>query len=47
MKILLIEDNPGDIGLIQSVFEASRAGNWLHVARDGDEALAFLRREAP
>lgn len=43
MDILLVEDNPGDIRLMQEVFRgmASR----LTIARDGEQALAYLRRE--
>ena len=45
-RILLVEDNPGDVRLVR---EALREGGWrsdLHVANIGSVALAFLRREA-
>jgi chemotaxis family two-component system response regulator Rcp1 len=44
-EILLVEDNPADIRLTQEVFEEIGAPHRLHVARDGEEALAMLRRE--
>jgi two-component system, chemotaxis family, response regulator Rcp1 len=44
-EILLIEDNPGDVLLIQEALRTSGTGSRLHVAEDGTEAMAFLRRE--
>ena len=44
-EILLVEDNPADIRLTQEVFEEIGAPHHLHVARDGEEALAMLRRQ--
>ena len=42
INILLVEDNPGDVRLIQ---EAMRENNFkLHVVKDGMEALDFLFR---
>ncbi|MGQ9780623.1 MAG: response regulator [Bacillota bacterium] len=47
-EILLVEDNPGDIRLIREAFREGKFANRLHVATDGEEALAFLRnRDAP
>ena len=45
MIILLVEDNPGDVGLIKIAFRESKLNNRLLVARDGEEALQFLRHE--
>jgi CheY-like chemotaxis protein len=45
VELLLVEDNLGDVRLIQEAFEETRANVNLHVARDGLEALAFLRQE--
>ena len=45
VEILLVEDNPGDIILIQEVLANSKIINNLHITMDGVEALAFLRRE--
>ena len=47
IEILLVEDNEPDILLTQEAFRDARIANCLHVARDGVEALAFLRREPP
>lgn len=44
-EILLVEDNPADIRLTQEVFEEIGIPHHLHVARDGEEALAMLRRQ--
>jgi two-component system, chemotaxis family, response regulator Rcp1 len=45
IDILLVEDNPGDVRLTLELLRESKVRNNLHVARDGVEAMAFLRRE--
>jgi CheY-like chemotaxis protein len=45
VEILLVEDNPGDVRLTQEAFKEGKVRNNLHVAVDGVEAMAFLRRE--
>jgi len=45
VKILLVEDNKGDIGLIEEVFESAKIQNKLYVVEDGEEAMLFLRGE--
>lgn len=45
IEILLVEDNPGDVRLIQEALRESTRPNTTHVVRDGVEAMAFLRRE--
>ncbi|MBV9895065.1 MAG: response regulator [Chloroflexi bacterium] len=45
IEILLVEDNPGDVRLTIEGLNEGKVRNNLHVARDGVEALAFLRRE--
>ncbi|AXH00249.1 response regulator [Deinococcus wulumuqiensis] len=45
IEILLTEDNPADILLTEEAFEEAEFPCRLHVARDGVEGLAFLRRE--
>ena len=45
MEILLVEDNEGDVGLVEEVFEEGRINNNLSVAEDGEEAMFFLRKE--
>jgi CheY-like chemotaxis protein len=41
--VLLVEDDPGDIVLIQEAFEHNKVRNRLHVVGDGVEAMDFLR----
>ena len=45
IEILLVEDNPGDVRLTLEALRDGKVQNTLHVARDGVEAIAFLRRE--
>jgi chemotaxis family two-component system response regulator Rcp1 len=45
--ILLVEDNPADVVLTRENLELSKILHELHVASDGVEAMAFLRREPP
>ena len=42
IKILLVEDNPGDIRLTQETFLDAGLTNKLDVVNDGEEALAYL-----
>jgi len=45
IELLLVEDNPGDIRLTrEAIMEAGLEVN-LSVAMNGDDAMAFLRRE--
>ncbi|MEF2277341.1 response regulator [Deinococcus sp. YIM 134068] len=45
IQILLVEDNAADILLTEEAFSEAEFPHTLHLARDGVEALAFLRRE--
>jgi len=45
MEILLVEDNPGDVRFTAEVLKEAQVRNNLSVAKDGVEAIAFLRRE--
>ena len=45
VEILIVEDNEGDVGLIEEVFEESKIKNSLHVAEDGEEAVLYLHGE--
>jgi chemotaxis family two-component system response regulator Rcp1 len=45
IEVLLVEDSPGDVRLTQEAFREANASIHLHVATDGVEAMAFLRRE--
>ncbi|MBX6369827.1 MAG: response regulator [Rhodospirillales bacterium] len=47
VEILLVEDNPGDARLTQEALKEGKIRNNLHHAKDGVEALQFLRREGP
>lgn len=44
IEILLVEDNPGDIDLIREALESSKIFNTLSVVNDGEQAIAFLRK---
>jgi two-component system, chemotaxis family, response regulator Rcp1 len=43
--ILLIEDNPGDVRLIQEFFKEHKIANTLTIVKDCTEALSFLRQQ--
>ena len=45
IEILLVEDNPGDVRLTKEALKDAKVRNNLHVAMDGVEALAFLRKQ--
>jgi chemotaxis family two-component system response regulator Rcp1 len=46
IEILLVEDNPADVRLTVEVFKQAKLRNTLHVAEDGETALAMLRDPA-
>jgi len=43
-SIMLVEDNPMDLDLTLRAFSKKKFGNQVHIARDGEEALAFMPR---
>ena len=43
VHILLVEDNEGDIILTREALKEGKIKNEISVARDGEEALAFLK----
>jgi len=45
IEVLLVEDSPGDVRLTQEAFRDANPSIRLHVASDGVEAMAFLRKE--
>ena len=45
IKVLLVEDSPGDVRLTQEAFRDAKGPIHLHVVSDGVEAMAFLRHE--
>ncbi|BCS52242.1 response regulator [Geobacter sp. SVR] len=42
VEILLVEDNPADVHLLQEAFQESRIANHLSVVKDGELAMDFL-----
>ena len=43
--ILLVEDNPADVRLTREALVNGKIQHELHIARDGVEAMAFLRNQ--
>lgn len=47
IEILVVDDNEDDVIMIQEAVEEARLLNLMHVVHDGQEAMTFLRRQAP
>ena len=47
IEILMVEDSPGDVRLAIEALKDAKIHNHLSVVSDGEEALAFLRRQGP
>jgi CheY-like chemotaxis protein len=45
IEVLLVEDDPGDVLMTREAFTDNKVRNRLTVVSDGEEALAYLRRE--
>jgi CheY-like chemotaxis protein len=45
VRILLVEDNEGDIVLTMEALKEARILNSIDVIRDGEEAIQFLKKE--
>ena len=45
IDILLVEDDPGDVLITKEALEHSKVTNTLAIVDDGEQALAYLRRE--
>jgi chemotaxis family two-component system response regulator Rcp1 len=45
VEILLVEDNPGDVRLTEEVLREAKVATKLNTVKDGEEAMAFVRRE--
>lgn len=45
IEILMAEDSPTDAAIAQEAIKSSKLLNRLHVVSNGEEVLAFLRRE--
>lgn len=43
IEVLLVEDSAADVRLTLEAFKEARIRNRIHVAEDGESALAFLR----
>lgn len=46
-RIMLVEDNPGDVILTQRAFKHCKMANELAVATNAEDALSMLRKDAP
>ena len=47
VDILLVEDNAGDVRLLEEAFKEGRLRVNLHIVRDGMKAVEFLWRHGP
>jgi CheY-like chemotaxis protein len=47
VRILLVEDNPGDVRLTREAFRDCRIPVRIDVVMDGDAAIRYLNRETP
>lgn len=47
LELLIIEDNPGDVRLIEEAFQELRANVNIRVAKDGAEGLEMLTLPSP
>ncbi|WP_321493332.1 response regulator [uncultured Desulfobacter sp.] len=45
IEVLLVEDNPGDVRLTREALKEGKIDINLQVAQDGEEAMAYLRRQ--
>lgn len=45
LEVLLVEDSPGDVRLTREAFREANREIRLHVAYDGVEAMAFLKKQ--
>jgi len=47
IEILLVEDSPGDQRLTKEALKEGKINNNLYIVEDGEEAIAFLRKQEP
>jgi two-component system, chemotaxis family, response regulator Rcp1 len=47
IEILLVEDSPGDVRLIQEALVEAKVRNTMSVVGDGVKALAYLHKKSP
>jgi CheY-like chemotaxis protein len=46
LNILLVEDNPEDVYFTRKVLKRNKLSGKIHLAKDGDEALKLLGKQA-
>ncbi|OGW39849.1 MAG: response regulator [Nitrospirae bacterium GWD2_57_9] len=44
VEILMVEDNPGDVLLMEEALREGKLSNNLYIANNGDEAMDFLKK---
>ncbi len=47
MNILIVEDNSGDIVLTREAFDEVGLSEKVHISKEGEEAMRFLKKESP
>lgn len=47
LEILVIDDSPGDVGLLEAAFQEWQMINNVNVVEDGEQAIQYLRQESP
>jgi CheY-like chemotaxis protein len=47
VQILLVEDSPADVELTRQALAEGKVANQVHAVSDGEQAMAFVRREEP
>lgn len=45
ITILIVEDNPADVLIVQEVFKEGKMYINLNIAEDGEKAMSYLRKE--
>ncbi|MFC4436778.1 MULTISPECIES: response regulator [Natrialbaceae] len=46
-EILLVEDNPGDVRLLEEAMDEADISHRIHVVSNGRDALEFIRQRGP
>ena len=47
VQVLLVEDSPSDAAMTMEAMREGRIVNQVHVATDGEVAMAYLRQQGP
>jgi len=45
IEVLMVEDNPGDVRLVQENMKSAKMNNIMRVVSDGVEAMEYLRKQ--